>query len=98
MTLQLAFTGKILFKNYDGKRSGIIELVKISSRAPIVDILCIKVWSRKMIFVTSISILTISLYLIKACFSITFHKSIVSKMKSRITFRYIIIYREVLKR
>ena len=88
----------MLFKSYDGKRSRMVKLVKISLRALIVDILCIEVWSKKLIFVAFISVLTISFYLIKVCFLISFHKFTVLKMKSGIILRYIVIYKKALKK
>lgn len=58
MALQSAFARRILYKSCNGKRFEKIELVRIGLRAPIVDMLYRKVWSRELIFAVSIPILT----------------------------------------
>lgn len=58
----------------------------------------IEVWSKILIFVAFVSILTIYICQVKACFSIFFYKSIISKVKSGITPIYIITCREILER
>lgn len=91
MTLQLAFHGRLLYKGYDGKRFVRVQLVKISSRALIVDMLCVEIWSRVLIFASFISI-------VKVHFLIFFYKFTVSKVKSGIILGYIVVYRETPKR
>lgn len=97
MALQLAFAKEILCKSYNNEGSRRVKLVKRSSRTPIIDTLCIKVWTGILIFVVFISILTMSICLVRACFSFFFHKFIIFKIKFRITLEYIIVYRKTLE-
>lgn len=85
------FARSILYKSCDSNRPKRVKVVKISLITLFIDRLCIKVWRKVLIFVASISIPKIPVYLIKACFSIFLHKSIVSKIKSGITFLYIVV-------
>lgn len=70
MALQLPFAKEVLCKICDNKRVWRVKLVKIGLRAPIGDIFCIKVWSRVLIFIVAVSVLTIFICLVRACFSI----------------------------
>lgn len=98
MVLQLIFAKKILDKNCDNEGFKKIELVKISLRALIINMLYIKVWSRRLIFSVSISISIMFFCLVKAYFSIFFHKSIIFKVKSDITLWYIVAYAKIQER
>lgn len=98
MALQLAFAAIILFKGCDGEEFGRVELVRIGLRALIVDMLCAKAWNGVLILTMSVSVLTMSIYLVRAYFLIFFHKDISSKAKSIIIPKYIVAYGEALKR
>lgn len=94
----IVFTGRILCKSYDGEVFGRVKLVKIYLRAPFIDIFYIKVWSRILIFEGSVPNLIIPIYMIRACFSISFYNFTVSKIKFSITPSYIIVCRKVLEK
>lgn len=94
----MAFAAIILTKGCDGEESGRVELVKIGLRALIVDMLCAKAWTGVLILAMSVSVLTISIYLVRPYFLIFFHKAISSKAKFVIISRYIIVCGEALKR
>ena len=83
--LQLAFAWKILCNNYNNEGSRRLELIKTGSRAPIADILCIEAWNRVLISVPSVSVLTISICLVRACFWIFFSTFTASKIMFDIT-------------
>lgn len=98
MALQLTFAIIILSKRYNNKESGKIKVVKICSKASIIDIFCTEVWSGVLILATSVSVLTIFICLIRAYFPIFFHKAVSSKVKSIIIPRYIAVWKEALER
>lgn len=81
-----------MYKNCDSERSKRVKLVKIDLKASIINMLCIDVWSKVLIFLISIPILRMLIYLVKSWFLIFHYKSKVFRVKSGITLRNIVIY------
>lgn len=54
--------------------------------------------NKVLILAVFVLVLIKSIYLVKIDFSIVFYKFIISKIKSGITLKYIIIYKKILKR
>lgn len=84
MTLQLAFAEEIWFKDCNDEGFRKIKLVKICLRALIIDMFYTEAWNRVLILAASISILTISILLIRTCFPISPYKVVSFKLKFRI--------------
>lgn len=98
MALQLIFARRVLYKSCNGEGSERVKLVRKGLKVSIVNMFYIEVWSGVLIFAAFISVLTMFVCLVRACFSIFFYIFIVSKVKCGITLRYIVIYKEILKR
>lgn len=98
MALQLAFAIIISSKSSDSEESEKVDLVKIGLQVSIVDMLYIEAWSGELILAMSVSVLIISICLIKTCFPIFIYKAVSSKIKSVINLEYIAVCRKILER